>query len=90
MLAELVVVRLAASTTAKAPGLAELHVVVVVPFSYNWFVEDIFQSPTGYYATVIYKCVYRIHASFSKRYAGQTITTELLKEHFGEVLATGT
>ncbi len=64
--------------------------VVVVPFSYNWFVEDIFQSPTGYYATVIYKCVYRIHASFSKRYAGQTITTELLKEHFGEVLATGT
>ena len=64
-------------------------IVVIVPFSYNWFVEDIFQRPSGYYATVIYSCIYKLHQNVQKRYPGGNTVANLLEDHFGEVLAIG-
>jgi hypothetical protein len=64
-------------------------IVVIVPFSYSWFVEDIFQRPSGYYATVIYGCVYNIHKNILKVYQRGNVLETLLTKHFGEVLAIG-
>lgn len=44
------------------------YIFVTIPFSYNWFIDDIFERPSWAYTSFIYKDVMLLHRKFKTIY----------------------